>query len=147
MNKDDWMQIAARLTPRHPEDLSDLTGADAPGEAGGWVAPHRPAGARAPAASLWRASGADGAFLGVRVSKPVPAPVQVALKLIAIAAEKSVRPIIFSHLAHSGFEPFGFRVERLGAADAQEIAARERELMAFWDIAILVDVETLADLR
>ena len=56
------------------------------------------------------------------MTKP-PADIRrTALRLAAAAVERGVVPIILSPLPRTGFEPYGFRVERLPAGPPEAAA-------------------------
>ncbi len=88
----------------------------------------------------------DRVAIGVRVTKPVKDPIAIANRLIALATERGVTPVIFSSIASSGFERFGFRVEHLGGNSKAELEACEAELKQFWDIAVVVDAADIVQM-
>jgi hypothetical protein len=62
-----------------------------------------------------------------------------------MAVQKGVDPIILSAIGRTGFERWGFRVERL-PPDPSARAQAEAELAAFWGIAVIIDAEDVAAL-
>ena len=64
------------------------------------------------------------------------------MRLAAVALERGVTPIILSALDMSGFERFGFRVERLPAQPAERATA-EAELARVWDLSIIIDADEI----
>lgn len=78
---------------------------------------------------------------GIRVSKPIESVDAVVLHLASLACERDVYPLIISMIDISGFEQFGFRVERISASNNAEADIQLEELKKFWNIALVVDVE------
>ena len=145
MSNDRWMDVAGRLSPSAPTDLDDLLlGPKA--RQGGWLERNLDAGWITPARPIWAGQLGGLATIGVRVTEQLDNPARTAARLVAIAGEREVTPIIFSTLATCGLERFGFRVERLSGANARQQAACEAELMSFWDIAIVIDAAQIGDL-
>jgi hypothetical protein len=71
---------------------------------------------------------------------------RLALRLASAAAERGVVPILLSVLPRTGFEQYGFRVERLPDGPPEAVALAEAELRKFWDMPIVIslsDVERL----
>ena len=130
--------ILARLTDAAPVDLGLRPDAPAP----------RPGGSLATgegvalSPSLWPRE-AGWACLGIRVTEPVADVTGLARRLAATAAERGILPVILTSLDQSGFERFGFRVERLSGASPEARAADEAELMGFWNFALIVDAGDL----
>jgi hypothetical protein len=138
-----WSDILSRLSPDRLLDLGDL-GDRASASAAG-TGPL--GGAAPPVAALWaRGEGSTGC-LGLRVRAPVEDVTATAARLAAIAVERGVQPVILSHVGETGFERLGFRVERIAAPDKVEAARQEAELAAFWDIAMILDLEEVPGLR
>ena len=137
MTQEEWLSRMARLVGASPIDL------DEPRDDRGSFA----AGARPPAAALWHRAAEEGARLGVRVARPLTDPAAVARRLAAAAVERGVEPVILSALPLSGFEPFGFRVERLPAAEGPARDAVEAELARFWNLALIVDAADVGGLH
>jgi len=131
-----WSEVISRISPQTPTNLDHL------------LAPHDPR-ARPPAAYRFptnsRASLFDTPFakestiaFGARVTHETSDRVALAMTLAEMAAEKMAEPIILSHLEYSGLERFGFRVERVCGATEEEIMAAEAELIAFWNIVLVI---------
>ena len=130
------MDILARLQDAAPVDLDRML--DGPGAAtqGATLVTADPI-ALSPA--LW--SHAEGwACLGIRVTTPLPDVTSLARRLAATALERGIFPVILTTLDQSGFERFGFRVERLTEAGA---AGEEAELAGFWNFALILDAGDL----
>jgi hypothetical protein len=135
----DWAAVMSRIAGGV---IVDLDGA-APGKAPGIF----DAGSRPPSAVLWRQSDAGVARIGVRVDKPLADPAAAAVRLAGAALERGVVPIILSTIPVSGFERFGFQVERLpDAGDAARVAA-EAELTNLWNLALIIDATEIEALR
>jgi hypothetical protein len=131
--------ILSRLHDAEPVDLDALLAADA-GPKGGAL----PTGAGAPLSpALWQFD-AGWACLGIRVTEPSEDVTALARHLAATAVERGIIPVILSTLDQSGFERFGFRVERLSGATPEARAAEEAELQGFWNFALILDAADLA---
>lgn len=130
------MDILARLQDAAPVDLDrmlDAPGAAAPGTtlATADPTPLSPA--------LW-SHPESWACLGIRVTAPLPDVTSLARRLAATALERGIYPVILTTLDQSGFERFGFRVERLTEAGR---AGEEAELAGFWNFALILDAGEL----
>ncbi len=145
MSDDIWSDIAARLSPSAPVDLDALLPQDRP-RPGGWLEREVGAGWVAPARAIWASRPGGAATIGVRVTGELDNVARTAARLVAIATERNVTPIIFTTLASCGLERFGFRVERLSGANARQQAVCEAELMSFWDIVIVIDAAQIGSL-
>jgi len=149
MSIETWLAIGARIVDAAPVDLdpavfdSAKTGLGA----GGPAVRNAPEPCNPPAKPLWPLAEPDRVFIGVRVDKPLKNHVEIATALVAMACERGITPVIFSGLAHSGFERFGFRVERLAGADKTQRLICEEELKRLWDISLVVDASDITALR
>lgn len=146
MTRDDWYAVISRLAQEAPEDLDPLLGPEPPPPP---APPAVPAQGLPPSARLWdRDAGVS--HIGVRVDAPPRDIRRLALRLAAMAAERGVEPVILSALPRTGFEQFGFRVERLPEVPrdgpSEAIARYEDELRRFWDMAIVVDLSDIEHL-
>jgi len=138
MTPEDWRAVIARITTLAPIDLDDAT--TNPTLAFSETGDDLPL----PSAALWLQV-QQGAVVGVRVDAPLADTAAVALQLAAAALERGVMPVILSSLNRSGFERFGFRVERILAADAKGQDRQRAELARFWSMAVVIDAaEVLA---
>jgi len=145
MNEDFWLSVISRITPSEPAMLDDVLGVasgehDTPGWANGLEPPHAPLSAK-----LWERD-ATRSHIGVRVMQPPADLVGSARRLAAIALERSVIPILISPLAMTGFERFGFRVERLPDADKDVQTVFEEDLCGLWNMAIVIDLADVESL-
>lgn len=139
MSDDHWLSVLSRLSGAAPVDLdaalvpADQLGADrAPLSIG--PPPEVPVSAR-----LWERP-PNQSHIGVRVLDPPADTLSTALRLASAAVERNVIPVILTPLPASGFERFGFRVERLPEGPPEIWAAFEAEIMRFWDLAIVIDL-------
>jgi len=62
----------------------------------------------------------------------------LATRYAALAVEKECDVIILSHQNNSGFERFGFRVERLSGATEEERADCLDQLRRFWGLELII---------
>ena len=129
----------SRLTPYAPIDLDDQLGAEVQSS------PVLENFGTAKSPELW-ARPDDWACIGVRILSPPDNLVEAARRLASVAIERNVTPIILSPLASTGFERFGFRVERIPENPGEARNACEAELQAFWDMPIIFDLEESAAL-
>jgi len=134
MTDETWSAVLSRLTPDTPEDLDDLLFDRAQSS------PVLECFGNAKSPELWARP--DGwACIGVRVLARPANLGEAARRLAAVAVERKITPIILSPLASTGFERFGFRVEKIPeqAGDARD--ACEAELQNFWDMPMIFDFE------
>ena len=133
-----WFDVIARLSAGEPLDLDPVLS-----EAADMAPPAPPDlrdGPRIRSSRLWARDEAV-SHIGVRVDRPPQDLRRIALRLAAAAAERGVVPIILTTLGRSGFEQFGFRVERLPAGPPEAVAAFEADLRRFWDLALVISLE------
>lgn len=143
MTPEHWLAVLARIAPGEPVDLD--AGEGAARAAGGGLAAWD-AAAPPPSPRLWDRAEASASCIGVRVDAPLADPARAALRLAAAALERGVTPIILSSLDASGFERFGFRVERFVPGAGADRAAWEAEMSAFWALALIIDAADVAAL-
>ncbi len=133
------LDILGRLQDAAPLDLDALLVGDGRPRGGtfavGPVLPLSP--------ELWRRE--DGwACLGIRVTERPEDVTALARRLAATAVERGIIPVILSSLDQSGFERFGFRVERLSGTTPEARMAEEAELQGFWNFALILDATELS---
>ena len=135
----DWNAILTRIGPHRPLDLDAALFA---GGGGGAAAlptgdsPQPPA--NPPSMRLLHTRAPGRASIGIRLTVPIQDAAALAGHLAAMASEKGVDPIILAPFGPTGFETYGFRVERL-PNDPMARAGAEAELAAFLGMAIVVD--------
>ncbi len=132
-----WFDVIARLSADEPLDL-DPPLPDP-------LAPVTPGRTVIRSSRLW-ARNESLSYIGIRVTDPPKDPRRLALRLASAAAERGVIPILLSALPRTGFEQFGFRVERLPDGPPEAVALHEAELCRFWDMPIVIslsDVERM----
>ncbi|MEL7346022.1 MAG: hypothetical protein AAFN59_14395 [Pseudomonadota bacterium] len=135
----DWSKVLAGLSPHRPTDLdAQDTKAPPPGRLSG---PQR-----APSSKLF-AQEVERAGIGIRVRTPLADPSALAARLAAIALERDLMPVILSEVPRSGFERWGFRVERISGATQEDRDAMVEEVKAFWAIAVVIDAADVHNLR
>ncbi len=138
----DYARILANLSRAAPEDL----------DAAVFEAPKRAArcgfdpAQRLPATALWAFSDERVSRVGIRIVTPVNQPEFMVARLAAIAIERKVLPIILSHIGASDFTRFGFRVEHVSGATADERRQCEEQIKRFWKLAMIVDASDVARL-
>ncbi len=134
MTAETWSAVLSRLTPNSPVDLDDLLFDEAQGSS----VLESFGNAKSPA--LW-ARPENWACIGVRVLARPENLAEAARRLATLAVERKVTPIILSPLPSTGFERFGFRVERIPEIPGDARDACEAELQNFWDLPMIFDLE------
>ncbi len=145
MTREDWLEMTSRLavgaipeigtgaTGTVPEPAaSDPPLQDDSADSMGQVA--------RPTTLLWPLADGSAARFGVRVRAAPPDVRPIAARLVAAAIERNTFPVILSHVHRSGFEHLGFRVERIHAGSNEEAQTQEDELVALWNLAIVVEL-------
>jgi hypothetical protein len=135
MSAERWSDVIVRVTREAPADLDDLIH-DPAGErgAGREIFPLLEADPM-PAAPMARE---DAVAVGFRVTGPLDDVADRAVRLASFALEEDVEVIILSHVEDSGFERFGFRVERIVGASEEARAACEAQIRRFWNIDLVL---------
>jgi hypothetical protein len=131
-----WTAALARVTGHEAADIDDITGAfdvhrGAPGRD---IFPELD-GAPMPE-TLMKRPGA--VCVGVRIAAPPADAADRALHLIAFALEKDVEVVVLSDVDTTGFERFGFRVERISGDTPEARSACERQICRFWNIDMVI---------
>lgn len=139
----DWIDLIAKFNPEVPESVDELIDGDTAATGSVFYRNVRPA----PPASLWLRQDESDGYIGIRVTSSDEATPSAAMGLAAIAAERSVVPIILSHAAICGFERFGIRVETIAGQTEEERAACEAEVVSFWGIPIVIDLSAAIALK
>lgn len=132
----EWNDILGRIVQQRLTNLDGLIAAGSVDLSRGAIL--APVTGAPPSAALWQRALDGPSHIGIRMAKPLEAPDKAAIRLAAMAIERGVVPIILSRVDVSGFERFGFRVERLPENEA-DAAAAEEDLRKFWDLAIVID--------
>lgn len=131
MTADRWTAIMGRIAAGQPDAI------DPPDEAtprGRELFPDITAAAM-PQTPMARP---DAVAVGFRVTEPLPDLVDRAFRLAAFALERDVEVVILSHVDESGFERFGFRVERIAGEDAAARSVCEEQIRRFWNIDLVL---------
>jgi hypothetical protein len=138
MIPDHWAEVLKRICLQAPVNLDDIIG----------TAPSNPTRGRVlavthaetlPSAQLWARGEPLVSYIGIRVQSPLADCTHAAMRLAGAALERRVVPVILTTLPSSGFERFGFRVERVGGTTQQEIERAEQQLARFWNLVIIID--------
>jgi len=136
MNEMNWAKVVASITPLKPTDLSDIIDALSPPSAKKENLEFPISAGTSPLVGEFTDE-AQVCF-GARITQDTPNPVKLGMTLAQMAAEKGAYPVILSYVDHTGLEPFGFRVERIGGKDATEMAACEAQILKFWNIVMVI---------
>lgn len=138
-----WDTIAGRLSANQPLDLDPLLAVSTTQPAPGGALTLANENLPPPSPHIWPLQDDNLVYLGIRLVTPLDDPAGFAARLIAMAGERGIYPVIFSALDFCGLEQFGLRVERLTGATAQQRDAREQELKQFFHISVVMDCENL----
>lgn len=133
----DWNSILPRIGPHDAIDLDDMLSPydPRPGPAGRDIFP-LPEAVLMPEAEMKRA---DAVCVGIQArAADATDPVDRAMRLAAFAAERDVQIVVLTDADRSGFERFGFRVERIAGATPEERAACEEQIRRFWNLDLVL---------
>jgi len=135
METEPWHRLLSRIVPQDADDLDALAAPCAPQAVReGRVLFPDSAGVTRPEPAFKRA---DTVCVGLRVAAPLADAADRALRLAAFSAERDVEIVVLAHTDASGFERFGFRVERI-AGDTPEARARcEAQILRLWAIDLV----------
>ena len=97
-----------------------------------------------PPPALWDKPDTSLSYIGIRVTDEIDDEAALARRLASAAAERRIQPIILSAGGGAGLRRFGFRVEDISAETEEERQALERQVEAFWSLAIIVDAGDFA---
>jgi hypothetical protein len=137
METTQWTSILPRIAPHDADDLDPLLAPRDPrrAEPGRDIFP-LPEAVLMPEAALKRA---DAVCIGLRApAADTSDTVDRAMRLAAFAAERDVEVVILAEADRSGFERFGFRVERIAGDTAEERAACEAQIRRFWNLDVVL---------
>lgn len=133
----DWNSILPRIGPHDAVDLDDMLSPHDPrsGDPGRDIFPI-PEAVLMPETEMKRS---DAVCVGV-LSRSADAtdPVDRAMRLAAFAAERDVHVIILTDADRSGFERFGFRVERIAGDTPEERSGCEEQIRRFWNLDLVL---------
>ena len=144
MDQEYWHGVLGQLSPNEPRNVDDLTGHKAK-----TTAPKRwdhTNDVPKPSPKLWDLNTEEVSYFGIHVDEPAEDLAGLAAKLAACALERNVIPIVLTTLERSGLERFGFRVEYVGADNAEEQARMIEEVSAFWNLAIRINASDVQSL-
>lgn len=144
MNEAHWLHLLTRITSSLPLDFdADIfQKPGAPSEqdiSDDTVSPPM-------STKLWERVPGEPTYIGVRVTHPLTDEARLAVKLASAAVERRICPVIITSLSVSGFETYGFRVEKVPALPSESRARFEAELIAFWQLALVIDAEDISAL-
>lgn len=131
-----WSALVARIVPQDADDLDELTAPYDPRRRtrrGDAIFPTLEAAIRPEPAFKRR----DLVCVGVRAPIRVPDAADRALRLASFAAERDVEIVILAECEATGFERFGFRVERIAAAAPGDETCAE-QVRRFWGLDLML---------
>lgn len=140
MTAEFWQDVLSRISNSKPIDLDPLIFEDRKVKIGNAIKLPAQNDPTPLSKKLFPKCDVTQSYIGLRVTSANSDHTQIAVRLAAAALEKGVIPIILTTLNESGFERFGFRVERLTGSTKKELSRQEKQLTAFWGLAIIVDV-------
>jgi len=141
MSEQFWLDVIARISATEPVDLdASVLWAGAKTEDAPTFRQARQNTNITPSAWLWDTKEPEQSYIGIRVDERPADCSRPALRLAVAALERGVVPIIITTLAYSGFERFGFRVERIMGDNAVERQRLRDEIRQFWNIALVIDI-------
>ena len=132
-----WTSILPRIGPHDADDIDALLAPFDPRRAvpGRDVFP-LPEAVLMPQAEL---KAAEAVCVGLRAPAGDAADVvDRAMRLAAFAAERDVQIVVLSESDRSGFERFGFRVERIAGDTPEARAACEAQVRRFWNLDLVL---------
>ncbi|TMV04214.1 hypothetical protein FGK63_18170 [Ruegeria sediminis] len=136
MTENSWIDILNRISEERPAHLDDLVLSDVASPPLGKVL--MPQMDLPCSRALWEGEVGAPTYIGIRILEAPETPTKVARRLAAAAIERGVVPVILSRIDLSGFEQFGFRVERI-PEDHEAAQNAEEEIGKFWNLAIIID--------
>jgi hypothetical protein len=142
MNEAHWLDLLTRITSNLPLDLdAEFFQKAVPRKEPEFVRP--PTGLPL-SVKLWERTPGEPTYIGIRVSRPLSDVARLAVKLASAAVERCICPVIITSLPASGFESYGFRVEKVPAVPNESRITYEAELLAFWGLALVIDAEDIS---
>jgi len=134
MDEPRWTALLSRIVPQDADDIDDLTRVhDARAtEAGNDLFPDIAAALHCENAF----KRPDTVCVGLRVSAPLADTCDRALRLASLAAEQNVEVVVLSEIDVTGFERFGFRIERI--APGQDAPGFGQQVKRFWGIDLVL---------
>jgi hypothetical protein len=136
MDETQWIALVSRISPHDADDLDDLL---APfdrrqGIAGRDIFP-LPEAVLRPHVVLKRN---DAICVGLRAPAPNSVAFDRALRVAAFAIERDVQIVVLSEADYSGFERFGFRIERISGDSGEKREACEDQVRRFWNLDLVL---------
>lgn len=92
-----------------------------------------------PSRVFWEPERDDALVVGIRVTKRLDNPTDLAGHLAAMAAERGITPIILTKIGACGLERFGFRIEDISVGSGIQSEKLEEQVKRFWHIDIVID--------
>ena len=131
-----WNSILSRIGQHDAEELDTLLAVRDPhgAEPGRELFP-LPEAVLMPETGMKRA---DAVAVGLPAKADAPDVVDRAMRVAAFAAERDVEIVVLTDADRSGFERFGFRVERLAGDTPAARAACEDQIRRFWNLDLVL---------
>lgn len=131
-----WNSILSRIGRDDAEDIDAILAPHDPhrAEPGRDLFP-LPEAVLMPGSEMKRA---DAVAVGLRASATASDAVDRAARVAAFAAERDVEIIVLTDADRSGFERFGFRVERIAGDTVEARDACEDQIRRFWNLDLVL---------
>ena len=136
MDRAQWNKVLSRIGPHDADDLDEILARfdRRPSQPGRDLFP-LPCAVLMPEAALKRA---DAVCVGVRAAAADGTVADRAMHVAAFAIERDVQVVVLSETDYSGFERFGFRIERISGDDPDARAACEDQIRRFWNLDLVL---------
>lgn len=135
MDRMKWSELLLRIGPQDADDIDEVLAPfdQRPPSAGKDLFP-LPEAVLMPETALRRA---DMVCVGLRASGGGDVADR-AMQVAAFAIEHDVEVVVLSEADYSGFERFGFRIERLSGDRPEQRAACEDQIRRFWNLDLVL---------
>ena len=135
MDQGQWNALLLRIGPHDTDDLDTLLAPfdRRPDGAGRDVFP-LPDAILMPEAALKRGDAVCVGSCGAQADATVT---DRAMRVAAFAIERDVQVVVLTAADRCGFEPFGFRIERVAGDDPDARAACEDQIRRFWNLDLI----------
>lgn len=136
MDRTQWSTIISRIGPHDADDLDALLAPFGPRQKtpGRDIFP-MPGAVLMPQTALKRS---DAVCIGLRSTDADGTVADRAMRIASFAIERDSEITVLSETDFSGFERFGFRVERIAGDSPEEREACEDQIRRFWNLDLVL---------
>ncbi len=136
MDRTQWSTIVSRIGPHDADDLDELLAPfDLRHPAPGRDVFPMPDAVLMPQTALKRS---DAVCIGLRSTEIDGSVADRAMRIASFAIERDAEITVLSETDYSGFERFGFRVERIAGDSPEEREACEDQIRRFWNLDLVL---------